>query len=111
MPTQTATTYQPHLLDPHGAKPQPVIPRNRSSFRLAELYELLECERVDVVRLTGGLILIIDDVKRIKLLRKFKEPCYLNLLATYLWYQHIPEARGLDSIAGKAIVCHDSQFR
>ena len=104
MPTQTATTYQPHLLDPHRASPQPVSPRNGESFKLAELYEMLDCRLVDVVRLTGELILIIDDES------KFREPCYLNLLATYLWYQHVPEARGLDSIVGKAILCHDKQF-
>lgn len=105
MPTQTATTYQPHLLDPHRAGPQPVSPRNGKSFRLAELYEMLDCRQVDVVRLTDELILIIDDES------KFREPCYLNLLATYLWYQHVPEARGLDSIVGKAILCHDKQFK
>ena len=105
MPTQTATKYQPHLLDPHRASPQPVNPRNGKSFKLAELYEMLDCRLVDVVRLTDELILIIDDES------KFREPCYLNLLATYLWYQHVPEARGLDSIVGKAILCHDRQFR
>ena len=109
MPTQTATTYQgtpfgAKLLDPHRASPQPVSPRNGESFKLAELYEMLDCRLVDVVRLTGELILIIDDES------KFREPCYLNLLATYLWYQHVPEARGLDSIVGKAILCHDKQF-
>ncbi|HEX8429309.1 hypothetical protein [Hymenobacter sp.] len=106
-----ATTYQPHLLDPHSAEPRPVSPGNGRSFKLAELYELLDCHTVDVVRLTDELILIIDDVKRIKLLRKFRNPCYLNLLATYLWYQHEPTARGVDSIVGRAILCHDQQFR
>ena len=42
-------------------------------------------------------ILIIDDEG------KFRNPCYLNLLATYLWYQHQPEARGQASIVGRAI--------
>ena len=103
MPATTA--YQPHLLDPHSAEPQPVRPRNGRHFQLAELYELLDCHRVDVVNLTAELILIIDDEG------KFRQPCYLNLLATYLWYQHQPEARGMDSIAGRAILCHDKQFR
>ena len=107
----TPTTYQPHLLDPHSTEPQPVAPRNGHRFQLAELYELLDCQLVDVVRLTDELILIIDDVKRIKLLRKFRNPCFLNLLATYLWYQHQPAARGQDSIVGRAILCHDRQFR
>ncbi|AII53843.1 MULTISPECIES: DUF3846 domain-containing protein [Hymenobacter] len=101
----TATTYQPHLLDPHSAEPQPIHPANGRSFKLAELYRLLDCQTVDVVRLTDELILIIDDEG------KFRNPCYLNLLATYLWYQYQPEARGQDSIVGRAILCHDKQFR
>ena len=102
---QAATSYQPQLLDPHSATPQPVSPANGRSFKLAELYQLLDCQLVDVVRLTPELILIIDDEG------KFRHPAYLNLLATYLWYQHQPEARGQDSIVGCAIVCHDKQFR
>ena len=57
----TATTYQPHLLDPHSATPQPVSPANGKNFKLAELYQLLDCRTVDVVRLSPDLILIIDD--------------------------------------------------
>ena len=101
----TATKYQPHLLDPHSAAPRPVSPQNGRSFKLAELYALLECQTVEVVRLTPELILIIDDEG------KFRNPAYLNLLATYLWYQHQPEARGQDSIVGRALLCHDKQFR
>ncbi|HEX8425120.1 DUF3846 domain-containing protein [Hymenobacter sp.] len=102
---QTVTTYQPHLLDPHSATPQPVSPKNGRSFKLDELYALLDCQLVDVVRLTPELILIIDDEG------KFRNPAYLNLLATYLWHQHQPAARGHDSIVGRAILCHDKQFR
>ena len=99
------TTYQPHLLDPHHAEPQPITPRNGRSFKLPELYELLACQRVEVVWLTTELILITDEEG------KFRHPAYLNLVATYLWYQHVPEARGVDSIVGRAILCHDQQFR
>ena len=102
---KTATIYQPHLLDPHSAQPQPVSPQNGRSFQLAELYQLLDCQTVDVVRLSPELILIVDDEG------KFRHPAYLNLLATYLWYQHQPEARGVDRIVGRAILCHDYQFR
>jgi hypothetical protein len=100
-----ATTFQPQLLDPASAEPRPVTPANGRSFKLAELYGLLDCRQVDVVRLTDELILIIDDEG------KFRTPAYLNLLATYLWHQHVPEARGVDAIAGRAILCHDKQFR
>ncbi len=93
------------LLDPHCAEPQPIAPTNGRSFRLAELYRLLDCQLVDVVRLTEELILIIDDEG------KFREPAYLNLLATYLWHQYQPAARGVDAIVGRAILCHDKQFR
>ena len=100
-----ATPYQPHLLDPHSATPQPVSPTTGRSFKLAELYQLLDCRTVDVVRLSPELILIIDDEG------KFRNPAYLNLVATYLWYQHQPAARGHDSIVGRAILCRDKQFK
>jgi len=102
---KTATPYQPQLLDPHSAEPQPVNPKNGRSFKLAELYALLDCQVVEVIRLTPELILIVDEEG------KFKNPCYLNLLATYLWHHHQPAARGQDSIVGRAILCHDQQFR
>ena len=102
---KTATPYQPQLLDPHSAEPKAVRPKNGRSFKLAELYQLLDCRCVDVIRLTSELILIIDDEG------KFRNPAYLNLLATYLWYHHQPAARGVDSIVGRAILCHDKQFR
>ena len=102
---KTATTYQPQLLDPHSAQPQPVSPANGRSFKLAELYQLLDCQTVDVVRLSPDLILIIDDEG------KFRHPAYLNLLATYVWHQHQPAARGVDAIVGRAILCHDKQIK
>ena len=102
---KTATTYQPHLLDPHSAEPKPVSPGTGRSFKLAELYTLLDCRRVDVVRLTDELFLTIDDED------KFRSPAYLNLLATYLWHHHQPAARGVDYIVGRAVLCHDKQFR
>ena len=97
--------YQPQLLDPQANAPRPLDPRNGTDFHLPELYEALDCQTVDVVRLTPELILVIDDEG------KFRDPPQLNLLATYLWYRHVPEARGLDYIAGRAIICHDNQFR
>ena len=102
---KAATPYQPQLLDPHSAEPQPVNPKNGRSFKLAELYQLLECHTIEVIRLTPELILIVDEEG------KFRNPAYLNLLATYLWHQHRPAARGVDSIVGRAILCHDRQFR
>ncbi|MFD2786180.1 DUF3846 domain-containing protein [Hymenobacter rubripertinctus] len=101
----TATTYQPQLLDPHSAAPEPTSPANGRSFRLAELYQLLDCRTVEVVRLSDELILIIDEEG------KFRNPAYLNLLATYLWYKYQPAARGQDSIVGRALLCHDKQFK
>ena len=106
---KTAITYQPHLLDPASAQPQPVSPANGRGFKLAELYRLLDCQTVDVVRVTEELILIIDDEG------KFRNPAYLNLLATYVWHQHQgtlrADARGVGCIVGRAILCHDKQFK
>ncbi len=103
--SKTAITYQAQLLDPHSTAPQPVNPKNGRSFKLAELYELLDCRHVDVVWLTPELILIIDDEG------KFRNPAYRNALASAHWYEHVPAARGVDCIVGRAILCHDKQFR
>ena len=100
-----ATSYQAQLLDPHSAQAQPVSPRNGRSFKRAELYELLDCQRVEVTYLTAGLILISDEESL------SHTPRYLNVLATHLYHQHVPEARGEAAIVGRAILCHDKQFR
>lgn len=107
MPTATASAlgFQPQLLDPHSANPQPVAPANGSDFTLEELYRLLDCSTVEVVTLTPELILITDEES------KFRTPAYLNLLASYLWHTHQPSARGVDVIVGRAIYCHTSQLR
>lgn len=99
------TSFQALLLDPHSTAATPVTPINGENFRLKELYELLDCHTVEVVPLTQDLILIVDEEG------KFRNPAYLNLLATYAWHKHVPQARGVDSIVGKAILCHTSQFR
>jgi hypothetical protein len=98
----SASAIQPQLLDPHSALPQPVQPANGTHFELEELYKLLDCSTVEVVTLTPELILIADEES------KFRTPAYLNLLATYLWHQHQPTARGVDCIVGRAIYCHTS---
>lgn len=102
---RTATAYQPQLLDPASAYPQPINPENGRSFKLAELYRLLDCQTIEVVRLSKDLILLTDEEG------KFRSPAYLNLLATYLWEKHQPAVRGQDCIVGRAILCHDKQFK
>lgn len=103
--TASALVFQPQLLAPDSAHPQPVLPANGTNFELEELYRLLDCSSVDVVRLTEELILIIDDEG------KFRTPAYLNLLASYLWHTYQPSARGVDTIVGRAIYCHTSQLQ
>ena len=80
MPYHAKNSYflPAHLLDLHSAQPRPVSPQNGRCFKLAELYQLLDCRLVDVIRLSPELILIINDEG------KFRNPAYLNLLATYL---------------------------
>jgi hypothetical protein len=97
-------SFQPQVLDPHAANPQPVQPANGLCFQLEELYRMLDCSTVEVVVLTDELILITDEES------KFRNPAYLNLLATYLWHAHQPAARGFDCIVGRALYCHTSQF-
>lgn len=99
-----ATDFQPVLFDPHVAYAQPVTMASRRGFTLQELYKLLDCQTVEVVRLSEELILLIDEEG------KFAQPAYLNLLATYNWHRFQPEARGKDCIVGRAILCHTTQF-
>ncbi len=99
-----AAPFQPQVLDPFSATPQPVQPANGRCFELDELYKMLDCDTVEVVTLTPELILVTDENS------KLRSPAYLNLLASYIWHAHQPAARGVDVICGRAIYCHSSQF-
>lgn len=97
-------SFHPQLLDPQSAVAQAVHPANGRCFELDELYKMLDCEMVEVIDLSDELILIADENS------KFRNPPYLNLLATAMWHQAVPAARGVDFIAGRVLLCHTTQF-
>lgn len=96
--------FQPFLFDPHSAHPQPVRPANGQGFECEEVCRLLDCTMMEVIELDEELILIIDENG------KHATTPYLNLLATVLWHKYQPGAKGVDSVVGRAILCHTSQF-
>ncbi|MBO4999565.1 MAG: hypothetical protein J6J25_04355 [Bacteroidales bacterium] len=79
-----------------------VEPKNGRHFRLEELYEMLECDLVEMVFLRDNKIMLI-----------YEEGKYtkstLNVNATNL-YNAVPRLN-YDWIAGHAIVCESYQFR
>ena len=88
------------LLD-EASEPVEIAPKNpKKGFQLAELYEALDCDTIEVVSLDdSGLILIIDEEG------KFKNHDQHNIGATLLWWELVPAAKHQDVILGKAIVC------
>ena len=96
--------YQATLLDPRSLEPIEVNPKNGKSFKLAELYTLLDCDTIEVIPLDGTLILIVDEEG------KFKKAPVLNMAASQMWYKCFPQMRGQDVIVGKALLCHTRQL-
>ena len=76
-----------------------VLPKNKSHFKLKELYALLGCDMIEVVYLGDtGMIFIIDENGAIN-----GDP-QLNEFATVLWRHHEPNAAG-QYLFGKVILC------
>ena len=74
----------------------------KKGFLLQECYELLECDTIEVVYIKHPYILIIDEEG------KFKDPCYVNRVATARAERYISEN---DFIAGHAIYCRSSELK
>jgi hypothetical protein len=106
---------------------QVILPENRKKFSLNEVLKHIDCRVIDVISLTDGRIMIIDDEG------KFDEDHEVNLAATILFregrmtYNEVllymkklvedgvnvidaREIQGDDYIAGNAIVCQPSEF-
>lgn len=85
-----------------------VSPENGTDFQLEELYELLECDMIQVISLGctkrfGQTIMVIDESGKLKMHIANEEATKLA------WKQH-----GIDTsdyIAGKALVCSLSMLR
>lgn len=73
-----------------------VTPINGSSFTLEELYNLIDCETIEVINLTDDFILIIDEEGKLK-------DKYVNNFATDIAIESLQEG---DYIAGNAVFCH-----
>lgn len=78
-----------------------VAPRNGTDFQLEELYEMLECQSIEVVfrTLLPGTIMVIDEEGKLK-----GRP--VNAFATIL-YQYGYN----DPIIGHALLCYKGELK
>lgn len=88
------------LLDTDGSKKE-VVPKNGSEFTLPELYEMLECELVQVLPThQPGMIMIFDKEGKMK-------DNEVNLQATVILEDYLFVG---DVIVGKALYCPREMF-
>jgi hypothetical protein len=82
--------------DSNSQEPKEIKPENGKNFKLKELYDMLDCNMIEVVNLTSCQIMIIDEEGKIN------DSPY-NDMATYYFRKANPENR--DFIVGNALVC------
>lgn len=75
-----------------------VVPANGSDFTLDEIKTLIDCDWVEVVKLSGGMLMVIDEEGKL-----VNKRC--NLAATEL-YGH-----PYDVIVGDVLVCDKDQVK
>ena len=75
---------------------------NKTNFNLKELYKLIDCDTIEVVYLSNGDLMIIDENG--KLLEK-----RYNDYATKILRTNNPENR--DFIVGDALICSSSELK
>lgn len=78
-----------------------IEPRNGRHFKLEELYEILECELVQMVFLQDNKIMLIDEEGKLT-------KSTVNKKATAIFNEILRIS--YDWIAGHAIVCEQNQF-
>jgi Domain of unknown function (DUF3846) len=85
------------VLDTDGIE-TPVEPHNSDGFRLSEMYQLLDCDTVQLVELADGREMWLDEESKLK---EITPP--VNFAATRL----LAEAGGIpgDVILGKVLIC------
>ncbi len=85
----------------------PVMPRNGNDFTLSELYRLVGCEYIQIIRppSSTGAIIVCDEEGKLN-----DKP--LNLFATQMWQEHAEPGsdRLLDDVVGDVLLCHESQI-
>lgn len=79
-----------------------VDPKNETDFKLEELYEMLECDMIEVVPLKHDYIMIIDEEGKLKE-KDFNSP------ATQVYHTAFPNIH--DVIVGHALVCHNNMLQ
>lgn len=84
-------------------KRQLVEPTNGKDFQLDQLYQLLSCEMIEIVRLPDSDIMIIDEEGKLRQ----KPP---NMQASLLAWG-AGSVAVTDIIVGDALVCHTTQLK
>ena len=83
-------------------KPEKVEPENKTNFNLKELYKLLDCDTIEVVYLSNGDLMIIDENG--KLLNKRYNDYATNVLRN-------DNTDNRDFIVGSALICNSSELK
>ena len=78
-----------------------IEPRNGTDFTFEELYPIMECDMIEIIRLPDGRIMLLDEEGNWS-----DKPT--NERATVLAYNALTMGRG---IVGHTVVCEDSMIR
>ena len=79
-----------------------VFPRKKDKgFTLDELYELIECDTVEIVDLSNGKLMVLDEEGKLK-------GSKLNFFATAIYQSNTGV---IDNIVGNALVCGKGEVK
>lgn len=81
-----------------------VTPANGTHFSLQEIYKLLKCELVEIIRLSKNMIMVVDEEGKLK-----SEPD-VNVNASLIAMTHGAIFIG-DKVCGDALICDTSMVR
>lgn len=94
------------LLDAANNAPREVKPKNGTHFTLDELYTVLHCSMIEVLRMDDGSLLVFDEEGKIGKV----PPLDVNVRASRLAHLHTGIAHD-DYIVGDALLCNRSELR
>ena len=78
------------VIKPNGEKTVAHPKNERTGFDLEEIYALIGCDCIDVVRLADGALMVCDD----EACYKTEEACPPNQMASALYWASRPHALG-----------------
>lgn len=81
-----------------------VTPANGTHFSLQEMYKLLKCELVEIIRLSKNMIMVVDEEGKLK-----SEPD-VNVNASLIAMMHGAIFLG-DCVCGDVMICDTSMVR